>query len=221
MSAINVQEARKQAGKLSATIKLGQNPAQEKLANRTRALETLGAIMPAASRSRRSACGRARSRKSAGIFWSTSNPCAGLPIAAVERRTVAGRLATIGRVSGAAQPPTVSASSSAAFFAWAIGEGFVDDSPVAWIKRREEQPPQPRPVRRQAQRDVDGAARRAPTSRIVKLLVLTGARREEIGARCGGAEVDLDAGADRAPARADQEQAAHTPSSCPMPPSRS
>jgi integrase len=190
-SAVGAQEARKQASKLYAAIKLGQDPAQEKIANRTLALETLGAVMPAYLAEQQK---RLRPRSLAEVrrhLLVHLKPLHGLPLAAVERRTVAARLTTIAETHSGPTANRVR-SSLAAFFAWAISEGYVDDSPVAWIKRREEQP-RDRVLTDDELREIWTALRDDAYGRIVKLLILTGARREEIGA-LRWSEVDLEAG---------------------------
>ena len=83
-------------------------------------------------------------------------------------------------------------SSLSSLFAWAISEGLFDANPVIGIDRRKEHP-RKRLIEPDELRAIWAALRDDAYGDIVKLLVLTAARREEIGA-LRWSEVDFDRG---------------------------
>jgi integrase len=102
-----------------------------------------------------------------------------MPISAIQRADVASILRDKANESPVAA--ATARSVLATFFAWAIGEGFVDANPVADTNK-----PRPRASR---DRVLDGRELAAVWNacadddygKIVRLLILTGARRDEIG----------------------------------------
>jgi integrase len=83
-------------------------------------------------------------------------------------------------------------TSLSAFFSWSLREGLLDTNPAAWTERREEVA-RTRLLTCDELREIWAALRDDTYSDIVRLLVLCGARREEIGCLHWG-EVDLDQG---------------------------
>jgi integrase len=184
-------KARESAKNLLAQVRLGRDPASEKTAARAKAAETFGALLPRFLE-------RQRARQKPRSFAETdrhltvhAKPLHGHPIEAIDRRTVATRLAEIAKASGPAAANRVRTSLSA-FFSWAAREGYVEANPVSYTNRAVE----------------NGARGHAPTvddfaaiwrelgdgqyGTILKLLLLTVARRDEIGS-LRWSEVDLDA----------------------------
>lgn len=71
-------------------------------------------------------------------------------------------------------------SSLSGFFSWAIAEGLIDNNPVAWTERREEVS-RARVLDDAELREIWSALKDDTYGDIIRLLVLTGCRREEIG----------------------------------------
>jgi integrase len=74
-----------------------------------------------------------------------------------------------------------SRASLSAFFRWAIGEGLCDDNPVAGTNKQEEAGPRERSLSDAEAAAVWLAAPENDYGRIVRLILLTGCRRDEIG----------------------------------------
>ena len=103
-----------------------------------------------------------------------------LPINDVTRADVAGVLTTIAKNRGQIASNRARATLSK-FYRWAIGEGISDHNPVAGTNKRAENNPRERSLS-----DAEAAAvwLAAPDNRygqIVRLILLTGCRRDEIG----------------------------------------
>jgi integrase len=104
----------------------------------------------------------------------------GLALAKISRATVAARLSAIASVSGPIAADRARAALSACF-SWAIREGVVDVNPVIGTNKFAELKPRERVL---ADAELAAIWKALPADEygvIVRLLVLTGQRREEIG----------------------------------------
>jgi len=115
----------------------------------------------------------------------------GLVLSDVTRMAVAAEIRAIAKDRGAVTANRARGSLSA-FFRWAIGEGLCDSNPVTGTNEHEENGP-----RKRVLSDVEAAAvwLALPDNdygRIVRLLMLTACRREEIGS-LRWSEIDFDA----------------------------
>ena len=110
----------------------------------------------------------------------------------IDRRTVAVRLAEIEQASGPVARNRVRSSLSA-FFAWAITEGFIELNPVAGTAKAEESGTRERVLTQAELAEVWAALEDDQFGDIVRLLILTGQRREEIGSLRWN-EVDFERG---------------------------
>jgi integrase len=188
-SALTPHEARKRAAVLHAEVKLGRDPADEKSKARTRASETLGALLPVfLSRQKE----RLRPRAYVEVerhLKVHAKRLHHLPLAGIARRDVAGVLTAVtAKLSGASANRVRTSLSS--FFSWSIREGLIDTNPAAWTERREEAA-RTRLLTDHELRDIWAVLRDDAYGDIVRLLILTGARREEIGAlRCSECNLD-------------------------------
>jgi integrase len=118
-----------------------------------------------------------------------ATPLAKLRLAEINRRTIAVCLAEIEQASGPVARNRVRSSLSA-FFAWAITEGFIETNPVAGTGKAEEGGSRERVLSDAELAEVWAALEADQFGDIVRLLILTGQRREEIGA-LRWSEVDL------------------------------
>lgn len=177
---ITAQKAREQAIKLYAAVKLGRDPAGEKNTAKELANETVDAILPLFLARQKE---RLRPRAFIEVerhLLVHAKRLHGLSLAKVTRRDIASVLTAIAAIKSGATANRIRASLSG-FFAWAIREGLLDSNPVAWTERREEV------SRSRVLTDIElaeiwTALKDDTYGAIVKLLLLTGARREEIGA---------------------------------------
>ena len=121
-----------------------------------------------------------------------AKPLHRLRLGEIDRRTVAVRLAEIEQASGPVARNRVRSSLSA-FFVWAITEGFIELNPVAGTAKAEESGTRERVLTQGELADVWAALEDDQFGDIVRLLILTGQRREEIGS-LRWSEVDFERG---------------------------
>jgi integrase len=114
-----------------------------------------------------------------------------LMIGAVNRQIIAAHLRTIAKDNGPFAANRARGALSA-IFAWAIGEGLCDSNPVIGTNKPTEEKPRERVLDDAELAAVWKAAPDNDYGRIVKLLMLTGQRRDEIGSLCWS-EIDFDA----------------------------
>jgi integrase len=183
-------KARQTAKDILAQVRLGGDPAAEKGKARARASDTIGGLLPRFLERQRARLKPRSWQEADRHLTAHAQPLHSYPITAIDRRTIATRLAEIEKASGPAASNRVRASLSA-FFSWAAREGYIESNPVAFTNKAVE----------------NGTRDRAPTDdelvaiwratgddqygAILKLLILTGARRDEI-ASLRWSEVNLD-----------------------------
>jgi integrase len=178
---VTLEDARKIARQRFAKVELGVDPGAERDA-RARAQLTLGKVV-ARYLDAKEGMLRANTFKAAQVYFSVKwKPLLGQPIDSIKRADVAARLQEIikahGRVSAARARAYLSA-----LFSWAMREGLCETNPVIATNDPAEGI-EPR------ERVLDDAEIKAiwrgcfddDFGRIVRLLLLTGCRREEIGA---------------------------------------
>jgi integrase len=180
VSAVSVGDARKVATQLYAKTKLGLDPAGEKIEHQVRAAETFGAAVELYLTRQKTRLRPLSYGAVARHLSLNAKSLHRLPLAKIDRRAIAALLAKVAtNVSGA----TVNRvrTSLSGFFAWAMREGLVEINPVSGTEQREEKSrdrvltdPEIAEIWAALEDDTYGA--------IVRLLILTGARRAEIGA---------------------------------------
>jgi integrase len=136
--------------------------------------------------------------------WS---PLHKLPITGIARATVAGRLREIANDSGPVAADRARSSLSA-MFAWAIGEGLCDENPVNGTNKNSKDVERERSLDDIELVTVWKVAPDNDYGRIVKLLILTGQRRDEIGSM-RHSEIDLKAKVLRLPAARTKNKREH------------
>src|SRR5262249_15432663 len=104
----------------------------------------------------------------------------GEPVAGIVRRTISTRLAEIEKNKGPAARNRVRASLSA-YFTWLAREGYIDANPVTFTNKAAENGARERVLSDEELRIIWRAIDNSHFGTIVKLLMLTGARRTEIG----------------------------------------
>jgi integrase len=192
-SALDPGKARATAQKLLAQVRLGKDPAADKAHARAAAGETFGALLPRFLRRQET---RLRPRsyvETVRHLQVNAKPLHGLPIEAVTRRTIADRLAKIEENAGAVTRNRVRSSLSA-YFTWLAREGYLDANPVTFTNKADENGGRHRVLSDAELRTIWLAAGDDEFGAIIKLLMLTGARRTEIGSLAKN-ELDLDGAA--------------------------
>jgi integrase len=183
-------KARETARDLLAQVRLGRDPANEKAAARVRAADTFGAILPRFLERQQARLKPRSYQEVERHLLAHAKPLHGRPIDAVDRRAIAVRLAEIAKASGPAASNRVRTSLSA-FFSWAAREGYLDANPAAFTNKAIENGSRERVLADDELAAIWRAAGDGQYGAIVKLLMLTGARRDEI-ASLRWSEIDLD-----------------------------
>jgi integrase len=191
-AALDPGKAREAAKDLLAKARLGQDPAGEKSKARAAAAMTFGSILPRflerqqvrlKPRSFREVDRHLRSHLKSFHNW---------PIESVDRRTIAVRLSEVAKASGPTAANRVRASLSA-FLTWCAREGFVEGNACAFTNKAPENGARERTLSGDELATVWTAADTGEYGAIIRLLMLLGCRRAEIGDLCRS-EVDLEAG---------------------------
>jgi len=179
------------ADKILANKRDGVDAAVARAERRREASETLGAIVAAFLDAKEEAF-RPRSfreiKRHLRVHW---KPLHDSPVAAVTRELIAAQVAAIAKGSGNTTANRARASLSA-MYRWAIGEGLCDDNPVLGTNKRIESGPRERSLSDEELASVWNATSDNDYGRIVRLLVLTGCRRDEIGL-LRWSEIDIEA----------------------------
>jgi integrase len=179
LTALDPGKAYATAQGLLAKVRLGADPLAEKELARLRAAETFGALLPRFLERQRTRLKLRSYVETERHLQRHAKALHGSPIEAVTRRTIAARLAEIEKHNGPAARNRVRASLSA-YFTWAAKEGYVDNNPVAFTNKAGEKARE-RVLSDDELRTIWLAADDSQFGAIVKLLMLCGARRTEIG----------------------------------------
>jgi integrase len=175
-----LMQVRDQARKLLAQITLGHDPQVEKATKRARAARTFAAAAKlhlAANAHLRPSTLRSRRLYLTGAYF---GPLHSIPLSDIRRADIAARLSAIHREHS---PSVAIAAHSAisSLLAWGVAEGWIDSNPVAG---RNNLPPAKSRDRVLSDDELAAVWRTCGDDdfgRIVRLLILTGARRQEIG----------------------------------------
>ena len=127
---------------------------------------------------------------------------------------MAARLTAIRRDNGIVSVARARATLSA-FFVWAMQQGYVESNPVLGTGRVKENPTRERVLTEHELAAIWRACDDTDYGRIVRLLILTGCRRKEIGGMAWG-EIDWELAKWTLPARRSKNKRAHTLPLMPM-----
>ena len=180
--------ARTEARRLLGLVASRSDPANE----RVRPAETLGAEIERYLERKRASLKPSSLNEVERHLMAHAKPLHRLRLAEIDRRTIALRLAEIEQASGPVARNRTRASLSA-FFAFAIREGLIETNPVAGTGRADEAHSRDHVLTEQELSALLKALGQDQFSNIVRLLVLTGQRRNEIGG-LRWSEVDFDRG---------------------------
>jgi integrase len=177
---ITAGRARETASALHAKVRLGEDPAGDKAESKVLAGETFGALVDRYLAKRGKTFKQTTLKNRLRYLQKHCRPFHSLPLSKIDRRAVASRLAKLEDDSGPIEANRVHAALSA-FFNWCIGEGYIEDNPAEHIVKRQER------SRDHVLTDSELRAIWAATSggddysSIVRLLLLTACRADEIG----------------------------------------
>jgi integrase len=211
--ALTLAVARKTAAELHARVRLGEDPAATKRDSQRRAADTFEATLRLYLPEKKQAVAPGSYVATERHLLRYAKPLHGLGVALLSRRDIGGLLASLAISSGG---PTANKtrSSLSAFFAWCMARGLVEQNPVTGTLVAPEQPRErvlPLAELAAVWRACDDNAYGA----IVKLLMLTGQRREEIGGLHVSELIDERDGIALPPSRTKNKQAHFIPLSAP------
>ena len=202
-------QAREAARKLLARVALGEDPQDEKAAQRTAAERTFRKVVDAylADKGPRL---RPASYKVAKLYLTGSyfRPLHARGIGEIEHPDIAARLSAITRKHSAHTAAAVRRAVSA-LFKWAMEEGWAKANPVVGTRKPADPKPRDRVLADAELVAVWRACGDDDFGRILRLLILTGCRRSEIGGM-RWSEIDLDAGTWTLPEERSKNHRAHT-----------
>jgi len=178
--AIKAGRAREIAAELHAKVNLGHDPATEKRIRIERAAHTFGALVDKYLVAQRGEMRPGSYRQIARHLERQAAQLHPVPADAIDRQTIAGRLNSIAAESGAVTANRVRSTMSA-MFTWGMKEGLVLANPIIATNKRKETP---------RERTLDGAELglvwrslgNGDYGTIIRLLILTGQRMNEIAA---------------------------------------
>ncbi len=186
-----LDKARATARDLRVKVERGENPAVERDSRRADAALLFSAVARDYLDARKPNL-RPRSLaeciRHLDIQW---KPFHGMAIASIDRAAVAARLRIIARDSGPVAADRARSTLSA-LFVWAIGEGLCEVNPVSGTNKASDDKPRERLLSDAELAAIWKAAPESDYGRIVRLLMLTAQRREEIGS-LSWSEIDREA----------------------------
>jgi integrase len=181
VAAMNAATARKAAKKDLARVELGVDPQAVKIEQRAKSADTYDALRAqflARKEKRLKPSSYQQVVTHLTAHWAIFK---GVSIHEIKKRTIADRLRKLAEERGpyAANRARTTLSS---FFGWAIGEGVVDVNPVLGTHLQADEISRDRVLDDEELVDIWDACDDADYGRIIRLLLLTAARRDEVGA---------------------------------------
>jgi integrase len=188
---LTAAKARGKAKDILAAVRLGSDPANEKSSTRAKAGKTFGLLLPGYLEHQRSALKPRSLEEVERHLMNHCGPMHARPIDAIDHRLAAQLLANIRRSSGPAAANRVR-TSVGAYFGWLMGEAEASSNPFSATNKAPENDARSRTPTDQELAEIWRACPDTNYGAIVRLLMLTGARRDEIGS-LRWSEVNLDA----------------------------
>ena len=181
---LGAEQARIAAKKMLAKVTLGEDPALDKRERRDKDQLSLRSVideyLAAKQREVRERTFRQVSRYlTAGYF----RPLHGMPVDTVTRKDVASRLIAITREHGSIVASRARAALST-FFVWCMQSGLTESNPVIGTPKPKEGKPRDRVLDDPEMAAIWHACADDDFGKIVKLAILFGSRRAEIGGAC-------------------------------------
>jgi integrase len=192
---LTAAKAREEAKNRLASVELGGDPQQEKHDTRAAAGQTVGKLVEEYLARRHYETGKDALRKSsyeatAHYLQKHCKPLRALQADKVDRSAIAVRLTEIEAKVSSVTAARVRVALST-MFAWAVGQGLLESNPVIGTNKPPEPKARDRVLSAGEIAEIWAACRDDDFGRIVRLLLLTGQRRDEIG-DLQWSEVDLD-----------------------------
>jgi len=189
-----VDEARKAAKKVLAKVELGQDPQGEKAAARLKHAHTMRSVVDEFLKAQESKL-RPESYRVTKLYLTGPyfKPLHSIVVTEITLADVAARISAIARGNGSVTAGRARSALST-MFKWAMGEGLMGSrpiNPVIGTNKPEDSKPRDRVLSDAELAAIWRACGDDDYGKILKLLALTGCRREEIGG-VRWSEIDLD-----------------------------
>jgi integrase len=173
-------EKRRKASDILSSARVGRDIVAEKKAAKAKRPTTLGELVPKYLRDRQSQFREATYLEASRYLQRYWQPLHALAIEAVQRRDIVAVIDDLALEKGKVTADRARTALSA-FFAWAIDRGYLDLSPVQHIQRRAQGTGRERVLSEAELVAVWKTCGEDDYGRIVRLLILTGQRKTEIG----------------------------------------
>jgi len=218
---LSAEQARLAAKKVLAAAALGQDPQADRIDRRDKDQHSFRTVVAEHLKAKKPDV-RARThveltRYLTGTYF---KPVHGMPVDTITRKDIAARLVAITRESGSITAARARAAVNG-FFVWATQMGYIEANPVVGTIQPQDSKGRSRVLvedKDKGRPDELGPIWRAcgddDYGRIVRLLILTGCRRQEVGSM-QWSELDADAGTWTLPAERAKNKREHT---LPLPP---
>src|SRR5262249_16955025 len=127
LAALTPEAARKSAGKLQATVRLGRDPSADKTETRPRANENMHAVLLNHLAFQRGVLKPRSMIETERHLTKNARSLHDMPLAAIDRRAIAGLLSTVASERGGPTANRMRAALSK-FFSWCIREGLLENN---------------------------------------------------------------------------------------------
>lgn len=179
LATMSADEARRRAKVALGAVADGEDPQAERKTAKAQAAVTFGSVVPrylAYAEPRQRSTHHADTRRYLERHWV---PLADMPINKIERADVSARLSAIAAEHGPYSANRARAALSA-FFAWGMGDGVAAQNPVIGTHKSVEEKARDRVLTDAELRAVWHLSGAGDFPAIVRLLILTGQRRDEV-----------------------------------------
>ena len=207
VSVLSVEEARKKARKVLVAVDEGRDPTADKATKRASASLLFSSVATDYLNAKQSVLKPRTLVESTRYLKRDWKPLHGLPLGTVSRAIVSSHLREIAKKGR----PTASRARSvlSAMYAWAIGEGLCETNPVDGTNKPDDRRSRDRVLSDPELAAIWNAAPDSDFGRIVKLLMLTAQRRNEMG-DLRWSEIDMTASTVTLPAQRTKNGREHT-----------
>jgi integrase len=188
---VDFEDARNHAREIFGDVARGVDPAEAKTESRKTAAHSLAATIPKYLDVRVVDMRESYWRGTRSYLNKDWKPLHDTALSKIARADVAKVLTTITEKSGSIAANRARSGLSG-LFAWAIGEGWCEENPVVGTNKRTEGEPRERSLSDVEAARVWLAAPDKDYGRLIKLILLTGCRRSELG-RLKWSEINLEA----------------------------
>jgi integrase len=188
---LSAEQARAAAKKTLAKVALGQDPQGDKTVRRQRDAYTLRTLVEEYLSFKEPTI-RPPTYANLAMYLRGPyfKPLHGMPVDTVTRRDVAARLLAVTRSHGSIVAARARGALST-FYVWAMGNGLAEVNPIIGTLKPQDAEPRSRVLSDEELAAIWRASGNDAYGRVIKLLILTGARRGEVGGM-RWSELDLD-----------------------------